>query len=280
MQALESTLRLSLFDRSGKIPQLTDAGLAVPQEARRVVEGAENLRARAESIRGGLEPELTLAADEFLPTGPGMQSLRALSGNFPNLPVTLLTESRRDAERHLRDGTASFAIYPYDDSEARDLEAELLVEIEMVPLAAPGHILASHRGVLSRADLAPHIQLVLERDHVGDRPRGMGGERLWHFANINVQRGFILGGFGWGYLPIRFAEEHLAAGKLQRLRLLRGDRFTIPLHVVHLRKRRPGPAAQWLITRLREILAEEATRSEVLEARRPPPKKRNRSGAS
>ena len=130
VQALEATLRLPLFDRSGRVPRLTEAGQAVLQEARRVVEGAEALRARADAMRGGLEAELTMVAHQLLPSGPGTRTLRDLSETFPGLPVTLLAEAPRDAERHLRDGTASIAIYPFAGSGAGNLEAEVLTEIE------------------------------------------------------------------------------------------------------------------------------------------------------
>ncbi|MCR0985015.1 LysR family transcriptional regulator [Roseomonas populi] len=263
VQALETTLRLPLFDRSSKVPRLTEAGQAVLLEARRVVEGAEALRARADAIRGGLEPELTIFAHQFLPTGPGMRSLRALNEAFPGLPVTLLSEASQDAERHLRGGTADLAIYPYNGpyngGDVGDLEAEVLTEIEMIPVVAPAHALAAHPGTLTRRDLGGHVQLVLvDGGEAGSRARGIVGDRLWRFANIHAQRGFIMEGFGWGYLPKHFVSELLASGKLQRLRLRQEGSFRLELHVVHVRSRPPGPAAQWAIARLREILSAEA----------------------
>ena len=262
VQALETTLRLPLFDRSSKVPCLTEAGQAVLEEARRVVGGAEALRARAEAIRGGLEPELTIVAHQFLPTGPGMRSLRALSAAFPSLPVTLLSEGSADAERHLRDRTADVAIYPHTGSSAGDLEAEVLTEIEMIPVVAPAHALAAHPGTLSRRDLSGHVQLLLaDGDDTSTRARGIVGDRLWRFANIHAQRGFILEGFGWGYLPTHFTSEFLDNGKLRRLHPRQEGSFKLELHVVHARSRPPGPAAQWAITQLRTFLDTEATGS-------------------
>jgi len=50
IQTLETTLGLVLFDRSGKTPQLTDAGKALVGDARALIAGARAIRARAQSM--------------------------------------------------------------------------------------------------------------------------------------------------------------------------------------------------------------------------------------
>jgi DNA-binding transcriptional LysR family regulator len=51
MQVLEETLRVTLFDRSAKIPVLTDAGCRmVLNDARQMVQRADALRSHAETI--------------------------------------------------------------------------------------------------------------------------------------------------------------------------------------------------------------------------------------
>jgi DNA-binding transcriptional LysR family regulator len=60
VQALEQTMRLSLFDRSGKMPVLTDVGREVLHDARQVVQRAD--AQHAETIAGGTEPERAFAA--------------------------------------------------------------------------------------------------------------------------------------------------------------------------------------------------------------------------
>src|SRR3954464_15256501 len=63
VQALEETLGLALFERSGKTPVVTEAGRAIVDEARQVIRHAGALRQRADAIADGVEPELTLAVD-------------------------------------------------------------------------------------------------------------------------------------------------------------------------------------------------------------------------
>src|SRR3954469_26069962 len=106
MQALESTLGVALFDRAGKTPVLTDAGRTVLDHARKLVSGAEALRARAESIASDVEPELSLAVDAMFPNDLLMISLKVLATAFPDLPVTMFTEGLGGAEQRIRDHTA------------------------------------------------------------------------------------------------------------------------------------------------------------------------------
>ena len=106
IQTLETTLGLSLFDRSGKTPQLTDAGKALVGDARALIAGARAIRARAQSMAEDVEAELTLAVDLMLPISLLMESLKALRVAFPLLPASVYTEALGGAEQRLRDGAA------------------------------------------------------------------------------------------------------------------------------------------------------------------------------
>ena len=99
VRAMETTLRVALFDRSTKTPTLTDAGAAIVGDARAIVDSARALRARAQSIAEDVEPELTLAIDATFPMPLLMASLRALRGAFPKLPATVFTEALGGARR-------------------------------------------------------------------------------------------------------------------------------------------------------------------------------------
>src|SRR6478752_4172450 len=102
IQTLETTLGLTLFDRSGKTPQLTDAGKALVGDARVLVAGARAIRARAQSMAEDVEPELTLAVDSMLPIPLLMESLKALRVAFPLLPASVFTEALGGAEQRRR----------------------------------------------------------------------------------------------------------------------------------------------------------------------------------
>src|SRR5579862_8388002 len=58
---LERQLGISLFDRSGRKPALTQAGVELAAEARAVCVQVDHLRARAHGIAQGVEPRLAIA---------------------------------------------------------------------------------------------------------------------------------------------------------------------------------------------------------------------------
>jgi DNA-binding transcriptional LysR family regulator len=257
IHTLEDTLRLQLFDRSGKLPKATEAGRIIIEDARRLLKGAEVLRARAENIVGGLEPELTIAINPLLPAAPAIEALRALREEFPGLPVMLLTEGIGAPERHLRDGTVRLAIYPYSETGTSDLDAEFLIDIDMIPVVAADHPLAQLPGPLSREDLADHVQLVLtDGTPIEAWSRGVVSHRLWRFADMITRRSFLLEGFGWCHMPLPSVAPYIAEGRLKRL-MLKDQHFgSIALHVVHEHGRPPGTAGRWLISRLHQALAQ------------------------
>jgi DNA-binding transcriptional LysR family regulator len=254
IQTLETTLGLTLFDRSGKTPRLTDGGRALVGDARALIAGAQALRARAESIAEDVEPELTLAVDSMFPIPLLMESLKALSRAFPLLPASVFTEALGGAEQRLRDGAARLAIYTIAPSSPCDLVSEFLTRVPMWPVVAAGHPLAALPEPLPREALEPQVQLVLT-DRTPLTQNWIGGivsRRLWRFADLATRLDFLLAGFGWCNMPSHMVADNVAAGRLKKLTIAGQEEVALPLYVVHERGRAPGRAGRWLVADLRE----------------------------
>ncbi|HUC65346.1 MAG TPA: LysR family transcriptional regulator [Stellaceae bacterium] len=260
VQALEATLGVSLFDRSERTPKLSDAGRALLVDAQQILRSTETLRAHAESIAAEVEPELSLAVDALLPEDPLRASLKALSHEFPHLPVTLFTEGLGGAEQRLRDRVARLGIYVLLPVERpADLIGEFLAANPMVPVVAADHALACEPSPLPRQVIERYVQLVLtDRTPLSEGFQGnVLGLRIWRFADMHTRLQYLLDGFGWCYMPVHLVEAHIAAGRLTRLDIAehRGQEFNLPLHVMHERSRPPGRAGRWLIAELRRQMA-------------------------
>ncbi len=254
--AMEATLGVALFDRSTKTPTLTEAGAAIVQDARAIVDSAKVLRARAQSIAEGLEPELTLAFDATFPMPLLMESLRALRGAFPKLPATVFTEALGGAEDTLRSGAARMAICPVIGGPTPDISAEFLTIIRLVPVVATDHPLARPAEPVRRETLEPEVQLVLTgRSAFAQNLRGgIVSRHLWRFADLATRLEFLLAGFGWCNMPEHMIEDHVAAGRLKRLVIADEPPVEFPLFVVSERGRELGRAGKWLVADLRERL--------------------------
>jgi DNA-binding transcriptional LysR family regulator len=254
IQALEVSLGITLFDRSGKVPQLNDAGRVVLDDARNLLRGAEALKARAESIAEELEPELTLAVESMFPMNVLTEALKALQARFPLLPVTVYTEALGGAEQRLRDGAARIALYPPNPIMTENRETEFVVTIPTVPVVAASHALAREPAPLSRDVLERQVQLVLTDRSPASAgfSAGIVSHRQWRFADLNTRLEFLLEGFGWCNMPLPIVVEHIRAGRLKVLDIAQHDAPEFRIHAVYPRGRLPGKAGRWLIDTLRE----------------------------
>src|SRR5258706_13303093 len=64
---LESQLGVKLFDRSARYPMLTEKGKSLLADARAVADNVDGFKARAPSMRRGLEPEVSAVVDVMRP---------------------------------------------------------------------------------------------------------------------------------------------------------------------------------------------------------------------
>jgi DNA-binding transcriptional LysR family regulator len=256
--ALESIQGVALFDRSGHRPQLTEVGRVLVDQARLVLASAARFEAVAAGTREGLEPELALAIDPLVPTSPLIDSLRAMSEVFPDLPVSFSTEGLGGSLRRLHSGSAALAICLLLPGVPDDIAAYPLLRVAMHPVVAPGHPLASLGRPATRGDLEPHVQLVLS-DPVdpGGAAYGLSSARLWRFVDLGRRLDFLLAGFGWCRMPEHLVATPIAEGRLVPLEMENdttpGEGLTI--YAAHRRDHALGPAGRWLLDRLRQRLA-------------------------
>ena len=250
---LEATQGVQLFDRSGHRPQLTKIGRLLVDQARMVLASAARFEAVAANTRSGLEPELALAIDPLVPSGPLIESLRALRDTYPDLPVSFSTEGLGGAERRLRQGSAALAICLLLPSPPDDIAALPLLSVKLAPVAVPDHPLARLGRPITRADLDPHIQLVLSDPIDATGPSyGLASARLWRFVDLQRRLDMLLAGFGWCRMPEHLIVQPLAEGRLVRLELADdGAREDLTIYAAHMRDRPLGPAGRWLLNDLK-----------------------------
>lgn len=251
---LESLQGVTLFDRSGHRPQLTEVGRALLGQARIVLSGAERFQALARGTREGIEPELAVAIDPLVPTAAFIDSLHALRATFPYLPVSFSTEGLRGAERRLRKAEAALAFCVLLPVVPEDIAALPLFQVNLVPVVAPDHPLAQLGRPATRADMDEHIQLVLSDPAAPDGPSyGVIGTRTWRFVELGRRLDFLLAGLGWCRMPEQLVSPLLAAERLVRLSIEddTAPSGSLTIYAAHLRDRPLGRAGTWLLDDLR-----------------------------
>lgn len=251
---LERLLSVELFDRSGRMPVLTEAGHALLPDARAVCERMDRLHARARAIQEGVEPRLSLAVDMLFPMPVLLQALRELSERFPLLALHLRTEALGAVTQLVLDGTCQLGIGVELDGPSRDVVSVPLTSVEMVQVAAPSHALARLGRPLEPEDVRDEVQIVVtDRSSLtAGKDRGVFSDRTWRVADLDAKREMILAGFGWGSMPRHRVAADLEAGALAPMTLRGVDpsEGRVVLYAIHRAAEPPGPAGRWLLERL------------------------------
>ena len=87
---LEGQLGVTLFDRSARYPSLTEQGRALLQNARAVADQVDGFKARARTLREGLEPELSLSIDVMYPMSELIEAVAMFRGKSAQIKGTVI----------------------------------------------------------------------------------------------------------------------------------------------------------------------------------------------
>jgi DNA-binding transcriptional LysR family regulator len=256
VQKLEEQVGTPLFDRGGYRAVLSESGRALLPRAERILEELAAFGSQARGIAGGLEAEVSLVAEAMYPTPVLVGILAEFQREFPSVPLRIHVESLGATAQAVLNGTADLGIALEFAAAVPELQVQPMGEIELVPVAAPGHPLARVKGKIAADALRDHVQLVLtDRSKLTEgRDYSVFAVRTWRLADLGARHEMLLAGLGWGSLPIHMVEGDLAAGRLVRLDIRRPDglkRLPRPEVVLARRKDRVlGPAGSWLVARL------------------------------
>src|SRR5271154_6190540 len=154
---LEGQLGVKLFDRSGHLPVLTDQGRALLADARAVAGNIDLLKARAKTLAGGLEPELSVAVDVMFPVAAFTSAVAAFQKQFPATLLRFDIESSAVIEPVL-DGRCAVGVVGSWALAPPQLTHEPLLTISAHTVVAARHPLATHRGRIPLTTLAKHVR--------------------------------------------------------------------------------------------------------------------------
>ena len=161
---LEGQIGVKLFDRSGRIPTLTDQGHALLADARAVAKEVDLFKARAKGIAGGLETEISLVVDSMFPVAVLGSAVAAFQVQFPSIPLRLYVEMWEAVVDPVLDRRCAIGIMGSLSPAPPQFTRERLLTVRGIKVVSPQHLLATHDGPIPSAVLAEHIQLV-HTDH-------------------------------------------------------------------------------------------------------------------
>ncbi|WP_428393190.1 LysR family transcriptional regulator [Lichenicoccus sp.] len=253
---LEAQLGLTLFDReTTRKPQLTLAGRIVLDEARILTRGVGSLRAKVKGLLEGLEGELHVVLDSLLPGERVVDALAAFVAEFPTVKLHLHVETLGAVASLVLGKAASIGVSGPFATDADTLERVSVGSLRMVPVAAPGHALASAPpGGHSPGAARQHIQLVVyDRSKLtAGRDFNVTSNRTWRMGDLASKHMLLKAGLGWGMMPLWMVTRDIQTGRLVTLDVPDLVAFDYLLDVIYRTDTPPGPAAAWLMRRFAE----------------------------
>ncbi|MEN3146274.1 LysR family transcriptional regulator [Neorhizobium sp. IRAMC:178] len=255
---LETQLEVPLFERSGaRQPKLTEAGKAMLTDARRIVADLQVMRARAKSIKQGLEAELSVALSVMVPSDAVVEELREFRDRFPSVSLNLNVGELGMVMEMVIAGKADIGI---GGSILRQDDALVMQKIGysfMIPVAAAEHPLAKLGRPLTLADVREEVQMVVTDTSGLTKGRDFNvlSYKTWHVSDIATKHQLIKGGLGWGGLPASVAGRDIMDGTLVALDLEAYEQSQYPLYAMRKAANPLGPAGRWLVDAMERRLS-------------------------
>jgi len=250
---LEQQLALSLFERTGRFPQLTAAGKVLLPAARHIVREADGLKAKARSLSMGLEPVLSIAVDVMFPQRLLTETVSAFAALHPGTPLQLHVEALGAVAELVVEGRCSVGVMGTYPMIPPSLMSERLMSVQMVTVAAPTHALAKWREPIPLDRVNDETQFVLTDRSALTKGVDMGVQstNTWRLSDLGAKHSFLVAGLGWGHMPLPMVSEDLAAGRLVQITLEGPGAGILPMQAIYKADALPGPAAQWMLDRIR-----------------------------
>ncbi|WP_417528968.1 LysR family transcriptional regulator [Marinomonas shanghaiensis] len=252
---LELQLGVALFDRAGRYPKLTARGQALLRDAYAVADNMDGFKARASSLREGVESEISVAVDVMFPMDRLTLAVGYCRDAFPNTPLRMSVEILGGVIKPVLEGVCRVGIIGTLPSVPDELMSETLWDLPIVTLVSNTHPLATIQGVVTRDELAQQIQLILtDRSSLSESKNvGILSPLTWKLADLGAKYEFLKAGFGWGHMPLHMVEQDIVEGHLVKLQIAGNETQTtnLAMRIIYRKDNPPGPACRAFIDQLK-----------------------------
>jgi DNA-binding transcriptional LysR family regulator len=249
---LEIDLGVTLFDRSGRYPTLTEEGRAMLREAEAVVAHCGALQDRANRLGTRLETKLALAIDDAIPYSAQSPALRRFEAAFPDVELDLRQPSHEDILQLTVAGDVNLGLMFAQAEYPKQIAFCRLGKLIFTNAVRHDHVLATMPAV-SFAALNDHRQIVVA-PHGRKLPTGeyLKSPRCWNVSSYMALLDMIKDGFGWASVPKRMIQSELQSGELVELKLAAYPftEWAVGIDLIWSTQQQSGQAAMWLRSEL------------------------------
>lgn len=243
---LEADLGFDLFDRSARLPVLTQDGEDMFVEAQAILEQCERLQARADTVATGEEIALTVALDEAVPIDIFEFFFQKIANRYPLLKLTIINGSQDDIAKWVDEKKADIGFMFRINQLFDSLEYLSLGVFNHSLIVSPQHPLAQTEKP-TLIQLNQHRQLVI-RDRVGHSQEKAISANHWYIDSYYYITALVIRNVGWALVP-----EHVIESEWYKNQTITLSTYNIPnalqveMGVVKRRDSGMGNIMEWML---------------------------------
>lgn len=244
--SLEDDLDVKLFSRASRNPVLTEAGIRLLPEARLLLARREHLVSVARNFGDHVESRLVVAIDELYPEPAIATLFSAFAQEFPHVELELKFPSSTAISGLVLEGRADLGVMWRAENMPDELGFHTIGWVPLVLVCGREHPLA--HTAISWEDLRSFRQIMARKhsDTAESRRLRVGAEVWWvesHWVILQI----LTRGIGWAFIPEHILQDSPLAPQLvmPKLQFDKGA-HPVALELIWNKRRRQGPAAQWL----------------------------------
>lgn len=214
---LEIDCNANLFERSGRYPQLTDAGKKLLPQAIAWLSQHQRLTNSALALNDQTPSEITIALDEGIPLKIITNAIAELRTSYPDVSLEFLSASSLDIIDMFKEEKTLTGIIFSELNIPSYLDYEYLGSVKFDLYIGNSHPLA-HQACENIDDLRLHRQLLLRSRTTQTSSFQLKiSPDIWYADNYYVLLELAVQGYGWCLLPNHVASEKVQAGELVKL---------------------------------------------------------------
>ena len=238
----------------GRKAVMTDAGQVLYRHAEQLLNQASQAEAIASSLALGFESEVAIAVDVLVEVGSLVCAFEEFSQEFPHTRIRVLETSLSGTTEALLEKTADLVI---GTKTPPGFQSRPLLQVKMIPVAAPSHPLVKNREDVSELELRSMRQVVLgDTGTFREQDSGwLQADQRWTVSHFSTSIKLLRSGLVFAFLPQNWIEQELAEGSLQRIPLAPSMDRLLQVHMMLADNQAAGPATKALYETIFEKLS-------------------------
>jgi DNA-binding transcriptional LysR family regulator len=233
---LEEQLGVPLLKLEGRKAHLTGPGRVLIERSRSLLREAMELEQFADELKTNWRPEIGLAVHKDFPSSVLIPAIRAFSQQPRSAKINLIEGSMPQIERVIREQSVDLAINMH---VPHGLHGDLLVEMEYVAVAHPGHPLFALEREITPMDLEHEVQVLPSSEFnmdiatKGKSNKGGDNAQLWQVSSFDTAERALSEGLGYGWLPRQRIQQSLNSGRLRILPVQNRKGYKSTFYLIH-----------------------------------------------